>query len=395
MASQEDILKHKSLPTGVALTNTLKGNARNKLLIIGKTGTGKSSLCNVICGHSPKADIFNVSAGANSCTQRTQFADVNFNKDKGRPISLIDTIGFDDPDKDDDAEIIAELVVKLKHDCDYINQFVIAVNGQQPRLDGSLLGMIKIFEGMFGQDFWHQVVVLFTRMPMSKFDKSRREKNSNETDDQLAKKYMKEVAQRFRKSEGIGFLFLDACYDNEDPEETKSFNENMEALYKKVDEGKALPTIHVTEIETRTAALQRQIDEKEKERKEAQQQLQQMLKKWKKEREELEERAKEKNKQIEKKFKDFEEKEKEKGKMNEAERKNHAYEKKRLEEERANIAAQQKSSFEELSNEMNQMRLSYENKGYAFGDMYKILWEAVKDVTNLLTLGKFKKKLED
>ena len=136
-----------NLPARVTLPDNLVENGRKKILVIGKTGTGKSSLCNVLCGADHDAEVFPVSAEASACTQRTFFCDVNFNNNKEWPISLIDTIGFDDPDKDDDAKIIAELVLKLK------NLFDIAVNGQNPRLDGSLLGMIRIFEGMFGQDF--------------------------------------------------------------------------------------------------------------------------------------------------------------------------------------------------------------------------------------------------
>ena len=60
--------------------------------------------------------------------------------------SLIDTIGFDDPNNDTDANIISELVLKLKQKCDHVNLFLIAVNGQNPRLDGALVGMIRIFE---------------------------------------------------------------------------------------------------------------------------------------------------------------------------------------------------------------------------------------------------------
>ena len=64
---------------------------------------------------------------------------------KERPISVIDTIGFDDPDKDTDVKIISELVEKLRTKVDHVNLFVIAVNGQNPRLDGSLVAMLKIF----------------------------------------------------------------------------------------------------------------------------------------------------------------------------------------------------------------------------------------------------------
>ena len=70
---------------GVDITDDIDNNGRKKMLIIGKTGTGKSSLCNVISGHDPNAEIFRVSEGALSCTQATQFANVFFNKDKSRP----------------------------------------------------------------------------------------------------------------------------------------------------------------------------------------------------------------------------------------------------------------------------------------------------------------------
>ena len=47
---------------------------------------------------------------------------------------------FDDPDSDTDIKIIAKLVTTLKNNC---NLFGSAVNGQSPRLDGSLVAMIR------------------------------------------------------------------------------------------------------------------------------------------------------------------------------------------------------------------------------------------------------------
>ena len=69
---------------------------------------------------------------------------------KERLVSLIDTIGFDDPDNDTDAKIISELVDKLTKKCDRVHLFVIAVNGQNPRMDGSLVAMLKIFKVIEG-----------------------------------------------------------------------------------------------------------------------------------------------------------------------------------------------------------------------------------------------------
>lgn len=44
---------------------------------------------------------------------------------------------------------------------------------------------------MFGKEFWKQAVVVFTRMPMDLKAKNKRFKNTKQTDDELAREYMK------------------------------------------------------------------------------------------------------------------------------------------------------------------------------------------------------------
>lgn len=264
----------------VVIVPTVKDNMFKKLLVIGKTGTGKSSLCNRIAGHEANASVFPVSSAAASCTQSTKFGNVKFGGNKERLISLIDTIGFDDPENDTDIKIIAELVDKLKKNCDYVNLFAIAVNGAAPRLDGALVAMIKIFEEMFGPGFWSQCVLIFTRVPMDKKAKKMRLKNTEKSDDDIAKDYLKVVQGKFPNGVGLNYLFLDACFDEDDEEEEKAFQEAMENLYSKVDGATPLPTSKVNEnVQSEHGKLKRELEAREKDTVEFTKKIQEMEKK--------------------------------------------------------------------------------------------------------------------
>jgi len=243
--------------TSNPIQNCIRENGRKKLLVIGKTGTGKSSLCNVLTGNLPNAKLFPVSSKASTCTQETTLANANFCGDPDRPLSIIDTIGFDDPTKDHDAKIIAELVLRLQEDCDYINTFVMAVNGQNPRLDGSLLEMIRIFERMFTDKFWDQMVVVFTRLHMDQSSKQRRfEESDNITDDTIAQDYLAEVEKIFGdKGRKLNYLFIDALYRKTDLDEVESFNNETEKLFSHLMSMSDLPTSQVTKVLTENQKL--------------------------------------------------------------------------------------------------------------------------------------------
>ena len=253
---------------------SFKNLSSEVLLVIGKTGTGKSSLCNRISGHPSNSEIFPVSGGAVSCTQNTVLCSVHFNGESNKPVGLIDTIGFDDPNNDTEVKVIADLVDKLKNGCDYVNLFGIAVNGQSPRLDGSLVAMIRIFEEMFGEQFWKQCVLIFTRMSMDKKNKRLREKNAGKSDDDIASEYVKEVEKKFPNSRGRGnmglrHLFLDACFDEEDEHEEEEFKSSMDNLYKMLSMAPRLNTSEVNEnVRSEHGKLKRKIEENERQRKE-------------------------------------------------------------------------------------------------------------------------------
>ena len=224
-------------PQSSSLVEDINGNTFKKVLIVGKTGTGKSSLCNVVAGKAHDADLFPVSAEAQGCTGTTTFGNVFFNGNKETPVSLIDTVGFDDPERDADATIISDLVIKLRTKCDFVNLFVIAVNGQEPRLDGSLVGMIRVFEGMFGAKFWSQAVIVFTRLPMDSRSIESRKRITKQTDAQLAAKYIRSVLDKFPRGKGLKYHIVDSCRDTSNREEEEAFQKGMQELWKMVEDG--------------------------------------------------------------------------------------------------------------------------------------------------------------
>ena len=257
-AVAEELKQRKERKVGsCCIQNSVRGNDRKKLLVIGKTGTGKSSLCNVLTGNLPNAKAFPVSSKATTCTQETTFANANFCGVPSKPLSIIDTIGFDDPTKDHDAKIIADLVLQLQQNCDYVNTFVMAVNGQNPRLDGSLLQMIKIFEKMFTSKFWDQVVVVFTRLHMDQSSIERRlEENEGNADDVLAKEYLAEVERLFGvETSRLNYLFLDSQYRRTDVDEVQAFFNHSERLYDHLMRMPGLPTSEITTVLTENQRL--------------------------------------------------------------------------------------------------------------------------------------------
>ena len=54
---------------------------------------------------------------------------------------------------------IEELVEELKNNIKYIHAFLILFNGQEPRLSMGLQSMIRLFEKMFGNHFWKNVIL--------------------------------------------------------------------------------------------------------------------------------------------------------------------------------------------------------------------------------------------
>ena len=136
----------------------------------------------------------------------------------------LDTVGYDDPNKNTSKYTIAELVATLKKRVDFINTFLIAVNGTNKRIDASLVHTLHLFQQMFGKGFWNQSILVFTHLPMDETAARKRKKANKMTDDEWAQAYLRELKNRIPEcGENLNHLFLDSHYDKEIKEEEGRF----------------------------------------------------------------------------------------------------------------------------------------------------------------------------
>ena len=91
----------------------------------------------------------------------------------------------------------------------------------------------------------------------------RRAKVTKRSDEERSVEYVREVEKMFPNSAGgLRYLFLDACYDDESPEELSHFQKSMEELYKMLDRAPELATSRVNEnVQTENAKLREAMDE--------------------------------------------------------------------------------------------------------------------------------------
>ena len=240
-------------------------NGLKKTLVFGKTGTGKSSLCNVLCGKPFNDKFFKSSEGARSCTQKTDLAEIYFNGKNDHMTTLIDTVGFYDAEKDMDDDIIADLYLTLSRRVDMINTFILVVNGQDCRLDEILVEMLRLFENMFGKVFWKHIVLNFSRLKMDKNASEERQRIGQPLQELYAKSFVETMRTRFEIPVELPFFIIDSCYNPENETEKNHFCKEMEKLWMKINELPDIKTSTIKGVQTENKKLQEVIQRMEKE----------------------------------------------------------------------------------------------------------------------------------
>ena len=138
-------------------------------ILLGKTGHGKSTLCNLL----GDTNSFMVSDSIHSCTKSIK-SQIFINQKNQVKIAIIDTPGFCDSDGEDKS-IIEEMKLKLRDKTfPRINTILIVISIQEPRLDKSIQECIKEICKLFPlADFWNHVIIIYTHFNGTENQKRR------------------------------------------------------------------------------------------------------------------------------------------------------------------------------------------------------------------------------
>ena len=139
---------------GITLNPSSMENISNvdySLLVVGITGSGKSSACNFFIG----SDVFNTAGGAIAVTAKS---DAHVQCILGKQVLFIDTPGFGDEFASDEVRM-AELGRAILFAREGVNAIVLCLDGSR-RFDSSIAQLLKEFEVLGA--FWPYTFIMYT-----------------------------------------------------------------------------------------------------------------------------------------------------------------------------------------------------------------------------------------
>ena len=216
--------------------------ASPRIVILGATGVGKSSLANVLMGRDKNYKgmgfedgcfkVLGLNNMGQSVTKRTCEDQGHWLGNYSLPkFTVIDTPGFGN-DLVEEERTIEGLVNILKDEIRYIHAFVIAFKQQDNRMTASLRSMIGLFQKMFGDHFWENAILEATHW--NYHDHSIKMRAASEPP--ISENWWKTQFNRlFAKEYGVHHtlpaLFIDTYYNADNPQEVDKFKMYTDKLW--------------------------------------------------------------------------------------------------------------------------------------------------------------------
>jgi len=205
-----------------------------RIVIVGSTGVGKSSLANALLGCDPTSLVqcdFTVCDEYDSCTKSTSHA-VGQWIGSGSEFTVIDTPGFGDSDGNDEA-LLDDMMEKLA-EIDYANTIVLLLDGSEKRFEQGLQYMLKRITIIFGKKWWDHVVIAVSFWGFDEASITKRNVNRRKPKDEawFRGQINSQICDKLNEcNKNFTFVFADSHFNRNDPQQQARWQEETTILW--------------------------------------------------------------------------------------------------------------------------------------------------------------------